>query len=148
MKVSNSACILQERACLLWSGGQEVTTRWPPVAAKVSGSGESVKKKVFCLASWNQVWRMTASRLWWNCLLVFTEMKIWSCVRRPGPGRGKVDWILLTRRDWDQPGSEWTTLCFTLLESSLGLVTRVRRQMITTDRTKTPELIWMNLWRF
>ena len=89
-KVSNSACILQERACLLWSGGQEVTTRRPPVAAEVSGSAESVKKKVLVAASWNQVFRITSSRLWWNCLLVFTEMKIWSWLRMPGPGEMRV----------------------------------------------------------
>ena len=36
--MSSSACILQQRACLLWSEGQEVATRWWPSSREVAGS--------------------------------------------------------------------------------------------------------------
>ena len=36
--MSSSACILQQRACLLWSEGQEVATRWWPSSREVAES--------------------------------------------------------------------------------------------------------------
>ena len=36
--MSSSACILQQRACLLWSEGQEVATRWWPRSREVAES--------------------------------------------------------------------------------------------------------------
>ena len=141
--ISNSACILQDSACLLWSGGQLVTMRWPPVAAEVSSSFASVKKKVFLLANWNQVWRMTLSLDWWNWPLVLTEMKMSSWLKSDvDTGFRNVDWILFTSKESEN--SVFRVRKSALL-SSFGNVTRVKRHMITIESTKTPQLIWTHL---
>ena len=49
-----------------------------------SWSRSSVKNQVSSLANWNQVLRIRSSLLWWNCLVVFTEIKMSDCLMLAG----------------------------------------------------------------
>ena len=77
-KAASSACILQQRADLLWSEGQPVSTISAPVAFKELASevegGASVKRCAECPASGSQVDNRTGSLGLWNKPEVFTEM--------------------------------------------------------------------------
>ena len=139
--MSNSACILQERAWRLWSGGQLVTMRWPRVASLVSLSSASVKNQTFLFDNWNQVFKMTASLVWWNWALVLTLMKMSSWLRShilALTGLGSVDWILFTNKE----GAE----CLLVLSWSLVCNgTRAKIHMTTIESTRAAQLKYR--WR-
>ena len=144
--MSNSACILQDRACLLWSGGHWVTTRWPWAASPVSLSSASVKNQVFLLDSWNQVFRITASLVWWNWALVLTEMKMSSWLRSQildFTGLGSVACIRVTSNDCSWGG--WPPRVWLCCWWFNG--TRVNMQIRRIESTRTAQLICTHLCR-
>merc|ERR1719270_2916594 len=137
-KSSSSACILQHKACRLWSLAHLVSTRWPPANAFVSKSTSSVKKNVLEEAWVNQVASTTPSRDLWNFLLVFTEMKM--SLRLVSGGSSTALLLplasLVNRIDCVSCGSVWWALRRPRPVSFLWCCpTRVSTQMVRMNTT-------------